>query len=883
MNTSTFFASPRRAALSLAVALGLLVHAPAHSGINAAAAPFNAPGPSEPPPAAAPAPRAAIEETFGQLPLYFIENRGQTDARVSYYLQAADKSIYFGAEGVTFVLTAPSAALASRPPYPARGEAAQQPRTRHALTLEFRGAEAVAPEGLDRSEAIVSYFTGRPADWHRGLATYRGLSYRELWSGIDLDYRGARSELKYTFQIAPGADPGQIQLAYRGADAVSLTDSGGLTLTTPVGSLHDGAPIAWQDIEGERIPVAARFTLRSEGEDHVLGFALGDYDRSHPLTLDPAFVVYAGFIGGTGIDYGTGIAVDSSGSAYVVGYTDSGSVGFSLAVGPDLTYNGGAHDAFVAKVKADGTGLLYLGYIGGSGDDRATGIAVDGGGNAYVVGYTDSAEASFPAAGGPDLTYNGGTSDAFIAKVNAAGNTLIHAGYIGGGGEDTGLGIAVDTSGNAYVTGYTTSTETSFPESGGPDLTYNGGGDAFVAKVKADGTGLTYAGYIGGLGEDRGTGIAVDAAGNAFVTGHTDTAAGGFPASVGPKLAAGGGYDAFVAKVKADGTGLVYAGYIGGSGDDRGTGIAVDSSDNAYVTGYTASVQSSFPIAVGPDLTHNGGNYDAFVAKVRTDGTGLTYAGYIGGLGDDRSTGIAVDGAGNAYVTGNTDSSEASFPVTGGPGLSYDGGTADGFVAKIKADGTGLSYAGYIGGSGYEEARGIAVDGSGNAYTVGWTNSTQSSFPVIVGPDLTHNGSIADAFVAKIAEGVGPSGPAVNLSANGNSAGAVTTANPVTVTYTLSGCQGREMFLVLNAPAMGIPWAFLNAAGQWVPLPVNLAQITPFANGFSNGTYTLFSGNAPSGVYDIYLGCDFAANGFLDISTGGQVNGVYDSLVVTVQ
>ena len=213
-------------------------------------------------------------------------------------------------------------------------------------------------------EARRSWLLHRPAaDWHRGLATYRGLSYRELWSGIDLDYRGARSELKYTFQIAPGADPGQIQLAYRGADSVSLTDSGGLTLTTPAGSLHDGAPIAWQDIGGEHIPVAAGFTLRSEGEDYVLCFALGDYDRIHPPPLDPAFVLYAGFIGGTGVDYCTGIAVDGAGRAYVVGYIDPGPVGFSPAFAPYLTYNGGTPDAFVAKVKTDGTGLLLLGYI----------------------------------------------------------------------------------------------------------------------------------------------------------------------------------------------------------------------------------------------------------------------------------------------------------------------------------------------------------------------------------------------------------------------------------------------------------------------------------------------------------------------------------------
>jgi uncharacterized protein (TIGR03437 family) len=527
--------------------------------------------------------------------------------------------------------------------------------------------------GQERTPAVISYFKGRPGQWKAGLPTYSRIVYKDLWPGIDLLYSGETDRLKYQFVIQPGARPEQIRLAYRGAESVKVNEAGQLEVSTPAGGFHDEKPYAWQEAGGRRREVAAGYALRGAGE---YGFQVGDYDASLPLVLDPAVLVYAGYIGGSGLDQGFGIAVDGAGNAYVNGYTQSSQANFPVTVGPDLTYNG-SRDAFVAKVKADGTGLVYAGYIGGSDDDRGFGIAVDGAGNAYVTGFTYSSD--FPVTVGPDLTFNGG-ADAFVAKVKADGTSLVYAGYIGGSGDDIGFGIAVDGAGNAYVTGFTTN---SFPVTVGPDLTYNGGQDAFVAKVKADGTGLVYAGYIGGSGFDLGFGIAVDGAGNAYVTGYTQSSQATFPVTVGPGLTYKGNTDAFVAKVEADGTGLVYAGYIGGSGDDEGRGIAVDGAGNAYVTGYTQSSQATFPVTVGPDLTFNG-VADAFVAKVKADGTGLVYAGYIGGSDFDLGFGIAVDGAGSAYVTGYTYSSD--FPVTVGPGLTYKG-NIDAFVAKIGAGG----------------------------------------------------------------------------------------------------------------------------------------------------------------------------------------------------
>jgi len=713
--------------------------------------------------------RAGVQNLLDALPLDFVPNRGQVEGPVDFYVKGRDKLIYFTPQGLTFVL-GDAGAEEEGPPRPGPARGAEWPfldreppaPRRWVVKMDFVGANpGVHPLGEERTDTVISYFKGAPDEWHTGLPTYRRIVYRELWPGVDLVFYGTVNELKYEFLVHPGADVGRIRLAYRGAEVRRAAD-GALEVVTPVGGFSDAAPTAYQEVEGRRLPVTVGYTLRGRERDSEaveIAFALGDYDPSRLLVLDPAVLVYCGYIGGHALDRGNSIAVDGAGNVYVTGQVYSTEAqGFPVTGGPDLTHNGGYYDVFVAKVKADGTGLVYCGYIGGSKDELGNGIAVDGAGHAYVTGLTESAETQgFPVTGGPDLIYNGGDRDAFVAKVQADGTGLDYCGYIGGSEDEVGGGIAVDGAGHAYVTGWTRSAETQgFPVTGGPDLTYNDDGlfDAFVARVKADGTGLDYCGYIGGHDWDEGWDIAVDGAGSAYVTGRTGSSeTNGFPVTGGPDLTYNddGLFDAFVAKVKVDGTGLDYCGYIGGDGWDEGWGIAVDGAGSAYVTGRTASAETDgFPVTGGPDLTYND-SLDAFVAKVQADGTGLDYCGYIGGSGDDHGWGIAVDGAGHAYVTGSTVSAETDgFPVTGGPDLTYNGGDYDAFVARVKVDGTGLDYCGYIGGDGWDEGLGIAVDGAGHAYVTGLTMSAETDgFPVTGGPDLTHNGNY-DAFVAKI-------------------------------------------------------------------------------------------------------------------------------------
>jgi len=546
-----------------------------------------------------------LETSFGKLRLYFVENRGVYPDEVKYYIQGADKTLFFTKTGITFRLKGKDRSWV--------------------VKVEFVDANPdVSPEGQDKQQAVFSYFKGQEKNWKTGLPTFSKVVYEDLWPGIDLIYKGTVNQLKYEFIVKPGADPAKIRVRYQGVTGLKVTETGSIRVETPVGSFEDDRPKAWQETNREQMPVDLAYKLQDDNTE--FGFRVGEYDTSRLLILDPAIVVYCGYIGGSNGQLSKDIAVDVSGSVYVTGLSASDEKTFPVKVGPDLTYNGGLNDVFVAKVNAAGTGLVYCGYIGGADDDFGTGIAVDAGGNAYVTGSTDSDENSFPVKVGPELTHNGGRNDVFVAKVNAQGTGLVYCGYIGGSGDDGGLGIAVDASMNAYLTGSTNSNEKTFPVKVGPDVTYNRSsplppppifyGDAFVAKVNAQGTALVYCGYIGGSNDAWGDDIAVDTAGNAYVAGLTTSDEKTFPVKAGPDLKHNGKVDAFVTKVNAQGTALVYCGYIGGADDDSGTGIAVDAGGNAYVTGSTTSDEKTFPVKVGPDLTYNGGTWDSFVVKV---------------------------------------------------------------------------------------------------------------------------------------------------------------------------------------------------------------------------------------------------------------------------
>ena len=491
-------------------------------------------------------------------------------------------------------------------------------------------------------------------------------------------------------------------------------------------------PLAYQEINGKRVEVAVNYqvlasNLSPQTSNPTYGFKVGDYDKSAPLIIDPIVVslVYSSYIGGSDYDFGRRIAVDSWGSAYIIGETYS--TNFPLVNA--IRGFGGYYDTFVTKINAAGS-IVYSTYIGGKGGDEPFGIAVDTLGCAYITGVTDSTD--FPTVNAYQFTLSGGY-DAFVTKINAAGNGILYSTYLGGSGGDAGLGIAVDSTGCAYITGDTLSTD--FPPVNAYQSTLRGVYDAFVTKINPAGSALVYSTYLGGSNDEHGLGIAVDSSGYAYITGWTYST--DFPL-VNPLQSKFS--ETFVTKLNTTGNGIVYSTYSGGSLAHLVHSIAVDSSGCAYITGETRS--TDLPLMNPIQSTLRGG-YDAFVTKINAAGNGLVYSTYLGGTGDDYGMGIAADSSGSAYITGQTNSTD--FPLANAYQSTLKGGY-DAFVTKIDAFG-GLVYSTYLGGSGGDYGQGIAVDISGNAYVTGETAS--QDFPTMY-PFQPSNAGGSDAFVAKI-------------------------------------------------------------------------------------------------------------------------------------
>jgi Beta-propeller repeat len=687
-------------------------------------------------------------DAYGALPLALVPNQGQLDPRVRFSAQAGAASFFFSEREAVVAFAGKKKGVA--------------------LRLRFPGASPDVVVGGERqAPGRVNYLLGAdPEKWRTNVPTYGEVRYRGLWPGIDLVFRGGRGELKYELHVAPGASLAQVRLAYAGARHLSLDSRGHLLIETALGTLRDSRPVSYQLVKGKRVPVASRFLL--DGSSY--GFAVPRYDRSRPLVIDPG-LVYSTYLGGANwADYGYGIAVDGAGNAYVTGQT--GSLDFPTTAGAfDTSFNGPAccgadsYDAFVAKLNAAGTALVYSTYLGGGGADSGSRIAVDGAGNAYVTGTTSSTD--FPTtAGAFDRSANG--KDAFLTKLNAAGSALGYSTYLGGSLDDMGGAIAVDDAGSAYVTGYTNSVD--FPSTAGAfDQSFNGGYDAFVTKLNAGGSALGYSTFLGGNAFDGGHAVAVDGAGSAYVTGRVASA--DFPVSAGAfDTSFNGNTDAFVAKLNAAGSALGYATYLGGGDLDIGNGIAVDGTTNAYVTGSTYS--GNFPTTAGAfDTSYNFGG-DAFVTKLNAAGSALGFSTYLGGSGSmfsdetDAGRDIDVDAAGSAYVTGETTSDD--FPTTPGAfDTTFNGVLAppqtpyDAFVTKLNTGGSTLGYSTYLGGAQPDHGEAIAVDGAGNAYVTGNTSST--AFPTSGGAFDTSFDGQYDAFVARFDLGVVPG---MNWAAN---------------------------------------------------------------------------------------------------------------------
>ena len=772
--------------------------------------------------------------SYGKLPLAFEANEGQTGGQVKFLARGRGYALFLTGDEAVLTLRKSSAvsgqsSVRIRPKPRVRsqesganigqGTTDNRPRTMDSvLRMRLVGANTgAAVTGLEELPGKSNYFIGNdPNKWRTLVPNYAKVKYAGVYPGVDLVYYGNQGgQLEYDFVVAPGADPSVIALnvaaglprhasSHNGGvpirsgqvpTPVRIASDGDLVLRTDNGEVRFHKPVIYQPginngqratDNGLRTPVEGNFVLQANNQ---IGFKLASYDHTRPLVIDPE-LIYATYLGGTGEEDGYGIAVDSSGNAYVTGWTSSVNFPTKNPLQPGLADSA---NAFVTKFNPAGSALVYSTFLGGTGGTHAYAIAVDSSNNAYVTGGTG---ADFPTknpctACVVSSKYGG----AFVTEVNAEGSALVYSTYLGGeSANNVGEGIAVDSLGNAYVTGSTGDSD--FPTKNAPQTACAGivhsDTCAFVSKLNFDTStsvlSLDYSTYLGGSAGDRAWGIAIDSSHNAYVTGHSGSH--DFPTK-NPLQATYGGV--FVAKLNPAGSALVYSTYLGNNGNDVGYGIAVDSSDSAYVTGATQDL--NFP-SLHP-LSPNNCYTSSFVTKINSAGSGLVFSTCLGPLGSGEGfggAGIAIDSYDNVYVAG-TAAASTSFP---NPTHSPMYGDYDAYVSMLSFNTTTsvltLDSTTFLGGKLNDGANAIAVDPSGNVYVTGHTGSTDFH---TLNPFQATNKSVYDStsFVAKMA------GPLPSFSASSLSFGAQTiktTSASKTLTVTNVGTVKLDFTAVVK-------------------------------------------------------------------------------------
>ncbi|HLK33417.1 MAG TPA: SBBP repeat-containing protein, partial [Terriglobales bacterium] len=650
--------------------------------------------------------RGEVLKSYAKLPLSFEPNLGQSNPEVKFLAHG---------NGYSLLLTGNRALLLLRQGKSKDGALAQF----RMLSLDLlRANPASRIAGSDRLPGISNYLLGdNPRSWHTNVPHYARVQYQSVYPGVDLVYYGRQQQLEYDFVLGPGANPDRINLRVRGAKGLSLDRVGNLILHLPGGAIQLRKPQAYQEAGNRRQPVAAGYVLNGDR----VAFRLGNYDRRRSLVIDPQ-LDYLTYLGGTLNETAPKVAVDSAFNAYVAGTTNS--TDFPTA-GPYQATLKGTTNAFVTKLNAAGTGIVYSTYLGGSGTDSASGIAIDGGFNAYIAGTTNSS--NFPVTPGSAFQSSPktqGINHVFVTELNSSGSGLVYSTYLSGSGVDAASGIAVGPiAGTVFVTGTTQSSD--FANVAKP--AGRGSSQFFITKLNTSQqltASLVYSMYLGGTSPASavtdGGGIAVDTNSNAYITGGTNYT--DLPVANAFQSTMKGAENAFVAKINAAGTTALFLTYLGGSGTDIGNGIGVDSAGNTYITGSTSS--ADFPVLASAGSTlyqgsYGGGASDAFATKLAASGGSLIWSTFIGGSGDDAGLGVAVDANQNSFFTGSTTSTNLNVirAIQATPG----GGT-DAFAGKFDISGN-AQFVTYLGGSGDDRGTGVAVDVEGNSYIAGDTTS----------------------------------------------------------------------------------------------------------------------------------------------------------------
>jgi uncharacterized protein (TIGR03437 family) len=709
--------------------------------------------------------------------VYFEANKGQAIADIEFIGRSRDSIVLAAKSGVTFTFG------------------------NSRLLWRVEGSRRPTIEPLDPLEGKTHYLIGNDrAKWRRDVPQYGRIRYREILPGVDAVLYGSNGRLEYDFDVAPGADPKRIAVTLEGGRPLRIDSAGNLVTGVNSDEVIQKKPVAYQLVNGTRREVPVAFQLAGA---HRFSFTLGEYDRAHTLHIDPV-LEFATYLGGTRDDFiAQGIGFDSQGNIVIAGSTQST---LPATAGALRTTALGGFDGFVAKLDPTGSRLLYLTYMGGTEEDRIGAIATDASGAIYLTGSTRSRD--YPSQG--DFMQSHSTCpfppnviafscfDAFVTKLSADGRSIVYSFFLGGPREDVGTAIAVDSSGNAYVTGTTVSP--TFPNTVGIQngiklgrcnfvtITGDGCPDIFVTKINAAGTAIVYSALFGSAagtaplpsgtsldirGEDKAIAIAVDRNGSAYITGSSvlgvdfPVVPGSFMSPRSPDVPQN--QETVVVKLRPDG-GLAYTVFLGGSGLESGTAIAVDAAGAAYVTGSTRS--DDFPATAGAPQTQLAGNYDLFVTKINPAGTALVYSTYFGGNRNDSGSGILLDPTGAVLVTGASGSS--NFPTTADAlQRTFGAGTQDVILAKLNPSGNALMFSTFLGGSGDETGHSLAFDAGGKVLLSGTVSRLGTNFPTTAGALQTVFGGATDSFLAKLdLSAAPPAATHVNVSAASFESGA---------------------------------------------------------------------------------------------------------------
>ena len=593
------------------------------------------------------------------------------------------------------------------------------------------------PVGERKNTSVFNYFIGNdPSAWQKGVPTYDLLSLGEIWDGVELKLNAYNNNVEKLFYVKPNKDPRSIQVAVEGAERLDVAENGNLVVATPAGKIAYTRPVAFQWINGKKHLAKAKYEI-NKSTGNTYSFVVEDYNPNYELIIDP--LLASTFIGDGGNDWGYAIAVDEAGHVFVTGY--SWSDNFPTTEGSYQGFFNGVKDAYISKFDNDLATLLVSTFIGGSSWDNGHSITVEPTGDVIVAGATGST--NFPTVGaGYDRTYNGGSNDVFVCKLDNELSSIIVSTFIGGNDDDYGYGLTVDNQGNIFVTGRTESTN--YPANGGYDNAFNGGfEDVFVSKLNNGLSALLASTYIGGSTDEGADAIVADEAGNIFVSGFTYSD--DFPtAGVSYDSTHNGSGDIFIAKFNNSLTSLSAATFIGGSNFEESHAIALDSLQNVFIAGYTGSIE--YPSTPGVyDETFNA-NHDAVITKLDNNLSTILASTFIGGASDDDCYGLVIEGAENVFITGITFSTD--YPVTGNAFSETHSGDRDIFLSRFSFDLAELLESTYIGGVDNDWALDLTIDDAGSVFIGGGTYSYD--FPIAGSPyDDSFNGR-EDAVIVKI-------------------------------------------------------------------------------------------------------------------------------------